>query len=342
MTQKDASPSTSGVVSTKDKIVFFVKIAVSLGLLGLCLYLIDVEKSFQMLISIDPLLLVLAFLCTALGTIVFPAIITHKALIISKIPLTLRQLVVLNLAIRFYGTILPRAFSVWLRWKRYGQGKLTGNALALLVFERIAQLATLSVFAFIALTIEYQSLGVVGKQLWWFAAFMSGFTILIIAPFLSHNAANILQWGLPLANNYLPKFISSRVHNLLDAVIAFRAMDYRVIAGIIGYSIAAYVLFVTSAYICAIALDIPIDFLALMWIRPMVFMLTLVPISVAGIGLREIGFASLLALYGIDLNTAIAFSFANFSLQLILALIGGSLEAKNTFLQTKLKNLEPV
>ena len=52
----------------------------------------------------------------------------------------------------------------------------------------------------------------------------------------------------------------------------------------------------------------------------------IVPIAVAGIGLREVGFVGLLGIYGIGTDDAVAFSLANFGVQLAIAAVGGLVE----------------
>lgn len=331
MTQANASSSTPRAISARDKLVFLAKIAVSAGLLWLCLYLIDFRQPFVAVVAIDPLLLLIAFICGTLGTIILPAVITRYALQISKIRLSLKQLVVLNFAIRFYVIIMPRIVSIWLRWKRYGGGSLSGKAFALLVFERVVQLVTMCLFAFGALWIERDIIGAEANALLILTFVMSIMSLLLLAPFLSHWFAEKLDQLLLKLKRVLPQFISSKLSRLVAVVTAFRDLDKAVILRIASISAIAFLLFVASSYIVANALNIAISFVALIWIRALVFMLTLIPISVAGIGLRELGFAGLLALYGIDMQAAIAFSFANFGLQLGMAAIGALLEVHGFF-----------
>ncbi|MEP2988391.1 MAG: lysylphosphatidylglycerol synthase transmembrane domain-containing protein [Parasphingorhabdus sp.] len=331
MTQTSASSSTPRAVSTRDKLVFAAKIAVSAGLLFFCFYLIDFQQPFAAISALDPALLLVAFICGTLGTIILPAVITRYALEISKIPLNLRQLIVLNFAIRFYVIIMPRIVSIWLRWRRYGGGSLSGKAFALLVFERVVQIATMCLFAFGALLIERQKIGEEADALLLLTLAMSVFALLLLAPFLSHWAAEKLDWLLPKMKRVLPQFIGLKLKKLVEVVTAFRDLNKSIILRIAVISAGAFLLFVTSSYIVASALGIAISFVALIWIRSLVFILTLIPISVAGIGLRELGFAGLLALYGIDMQAAIAFSLANFGLQLGMAAIGALFEARGFF-----------
>jgi len=57
-----------------------------------------------------------------------------------------------------------------------------------------------------------------------------------------------------------------------------------------------------------------------------VSLLMLLPISVAGLGLREGGYVGLLALFGYKASTALSLSFAMFGISLVATLVGGALE----------------
>ena len=60
---------------------------------------------------------------------------------------------------------------------------------------------------------------------------------------------------------------------------------------------------------------------------PTVFLATLAPISVQGIGVRETAFAALLACFGVPTDKAVAFALLSFSLAVIYGLLGGLLFA---------------
>jgi uncharacterized membrane protein YbhN (UPF0104 family) len=57
-----------------------------------------------------------------------------------------------------------------------------------------------------------------------------------------------------------------------------------------------------------------------------VSLLMLLPISVAGLGLREGGYVGLLALFGYKASAALSLSFAILGASLVAALVGGGLE----------------
>lgn len=66
-----------------------------------------------------------------------------------------------------------------------------------------------------------------------------------------------------------------------------------------------------------------------------VSLLMLLPISVAGLGLREGGYVGLLALFGYKASVALSLSFAMFGISLVATLVGGGLELAAVITRTR-------
>lgn len=99
----------------------------------------------------------------------------------------------------------------------------------------------------------------------------------------------------------------------------------------VGAAVVASV-FVQTTYLCvwyilALALRLPIPFTHLLVFVPFVSIAAMLPITVAGIGLREGAWVMLLGKYGIGSADAVAFSLIYFGAVLIVSLVGGILFA---------------
>jgi uncharacterized protein (TIRG00374 family) len=79
-------------------------------------------------------------------------------------------------------------------------------------------------------------------------------------------------------------------------------------------------------YMVCLSLAIPISFFTLIWIVASVGILRVLPISIAGIGVREGGYVFLLGKYGIAATQALSFSLLILGISLILAITGGLLD----------------
>lgn len=313
--------------STRDAMLSFVKLVVSATLLLVCFALIDGTSVVHVIAAVDPSGLALAFTCAVLGSIVLPAVVTKHALEIERINLSLLELVAINFAIRFYVIVLPRVVATGIRWLRYRRGGLGHDALALLAFERVVQLATIFTASLVAVSIESSQLGEWTAAIWLTTFAGAALSIAALAPFLFGPAARLAMMVFDHSERYLPKFFAAKLRALINAVTAFQSLRRRSMLSIFGISAASLALFVISAYIVAQALGMEIGILALLWIRSLVFVVTLVPITIAGIGVREAAFIGFLGIYGISAADALAFSLANFGLQLAIAAVGALLEA---------------
>jgi uncharacterized membrane protein YbhN (UPF0104 family) len=76
------------------------------------------------------------------------------------------------------------------------------------------------------------------------------------------------------------------------------------------------------------ALGIPVGFPQLLWIVAAVSVLQSLPISVAGLGVREGAFVYLLRQQGADPASALALSLTVFAIQVLLAAVGGAIELR--------------
>ena len=83
-------------------------------------------------------------------------------------------------------------------------------------------------------------------------------------------------------------------------------------------------------------LELGVSIYAMAWIRSLVFLLTLIPITVGGIGVREAAFVGFLQLYGVPAAEALAFSFVVLAIQLAIGALGGGLELWRHWLQPSL------
>jgi uncharacterized membrane protein YbhN (UPF0104 family) len=81
-----------------------------------------------------------------------------------------------------------------------------------------------------------------------------------------------------------------------------------------------------------LARSVGIDLLLLsaVWITAAVYAVVLLPISVAGVGVREVTLTHALGLLGVDASVAVALSILLFLDPLINAVIGGALQLRST------------
>lgn len=302
---------------------------ISVALLAACAWLVDFDDVVGAVRGIDPRMFLLAFLTNGIGTVVVRAWVAHLAAGASGIALGPWALLRVNLVARFYTLVLPRGAAAAVRWKHYAEGGAAMAASALLLFETLVSMATLFGTAAIALAVlpDRGGLADVLLPMSWlgFAA-----TAAMVLPFLHAPSARLAG----RVNDRLLRRstrLSGLAQRFTAAVAAYQRIPGRTIWGIVAVSLCGYVLFVLSAWILLEAMDLHLALAQIAWIRSVTLLLALIPISIAGLGVREASFIAFLGEYGVSSSEAFAFSMATFAIQLVLGAIGALLELARLF-----------
>lgn len=88
-------------------------------------------------------------------------------------------------------------------------------------------------------------------------------------------------------------------------------------------SIGSHLLGTAAYLLLAFSLGIDLTFLEMGWIRPLILLLTMVPVSLGGVGVREAGFLTVLSRLGVDTELSLALSFLVFLVTVLLFGISG-------------------
>lgn len=299
-----------------------LRAALGAGLLAACFALPDMSALPAAFSRMHPAWLALAFVLAVVGTVLLPALVTKEALAVERIDLTFAELVRINFESRFYVIVLPRPASVGIRWLRYAKGGDPHDALALMAYERLVQILVMTLIGTVVLAFELARLGPAAAGVLAASAACTAALAALLLPFLVPAVARRLLAWLQAGSRMLPAFLATRMRRLLEAVQAYDRLGRRSTARILAYSILSYALFIASPYAVAVAMNADISVPALAWIRPLVFLLTLLPFTMGGMGVREAGFIGLLGLYGVAAPTALAFSLTLFAIQVAIGLVG--------------------
>jgi uncharacterized membrane protein YbhN (UPF0104 family) len=300
--------------------------ALTLGLLALLFAFVDFRSAVDAVSHANPALLAAGLVLNFVGTIFLPGMITQLALSAQDRRMSIWRLTEINLTNRFYVLVLPRAASLAIRWYRYGEGTMSTEALALMMFERGVQLAALMVLSLGALWIDQDVLGRGVIPLALVASAGTAGVLVLLLPFASASTERLLRAMLARLDPILPAGIHSRLERLVGAAAVFRGLPQGPALAIVGWSLIATLCFFGSAWFAARAIGLEISLVSLVWIRSLVFLMTLVPITIGGIGVRELGFVGLLGFIGVSAHAALAFSAVNFSFQVAQAIAGAAIE----------------
>ena len=125
-----------------------------------------------------------------------------------------------------------------------------------------------------------------------------------------------------------PRAVQDRVQKVSEAILVFQNLPTRNVVMIWLVSLFSYVLFVLSAYVLMRGMSINLGIYAVAWMRPLVFVMTMIPITVGGLGVREASYVEFMGFYGVESSSALAFGLLLFSIQVAMGLVGGMLDVK--------------
>lgn len=119
--------------------------------------------------------------------------------------------------------------------------------------------------------------------------------------------------------------VIGRLNKVHDAFMAVSTYSARDLAVLWGFSVAVKLSITLSFWLAARALGLEVGLVSLLWIHSAVEIVQFLPISIGGLGTREITAIYLLGLFGIAEPAALGFSLVLFSLRLGMVALGGLL-----------------
>ena len=137
------------------------------------------------------------------------------------------------------------------------------------------------------------------------------------------RAPLLVRLRAPLGRRLPGKLTSLRL-----ALSQARDLPRDVVAGVLLLSVLTHGLGIAAYALVASALDLDLALATVAWTRSAAVLIAIVPISVAGLGVREGVLVVLLAPYGIAAADALTYSLLAFGTTILaVGLLGGVLEA---------------
>ena len=271
------------------------------------------------------------------GSIVIPAVVSRLSTRRTPLQLSLARLVAINLSIRFYSMVLPRASATGVRWLKYKKAGGGGHAAALVVLEKLVQVFVYSGTAMVFIILEASKIG-------------QEFVPILVLELGVMSAAGVGLFAVfsdrldPILSRFtfvqaIP-WLDQRLQQIATAVKAQRGRPLSDVIKLGCWSLAGYVFFVLSAWVVVQDLGIELTLVGTAWIRGVVFLGTLIPFTIAGAGIREAGFVGFTSFYGIDASVALGLALALLGLQIAIGAVGGLLELREQLIQLRPRAVE--
>lgn len=231
---------------------------------------------------------------------------------------------------RFYGQFLPSelmASAVKLH-RLANPTKQWGEVAAGMVFSRIVSMLVLVFLGLTLWAIEMPSGS--GR---WAGYLLVAMAVGLMGLHLTARSITVSRFVEQLLRTRAFAWLQGRLLNKFLALGRKTGDCYRLFGNAIYpvmlFALARHVLGIFSFAAVALALDIHISLLTIGWIRVVLAALVMLPISVAGFGVREGSLIVMLQEYAVAPGDAVALAFLLFIVGLLCNGIGGLLEIRN-------------
>ena len=297
-----------------------VKIAISIGLMVWILSGADLDAVWTALRGASAEWIVLAVAMQFLGGMVIAvrwAGLLSVRDVAPGLPYLYRSVLVAGFVRQFLPSIVGgdaiRGYDAW------RAGAKPGFAAVSLVVERMLGLVALAIFVLIAaVSSDELAHRVPGAPVW------VGVGLAVLMAFLGFL---VLGGGRPMKAlrrllNRAPAGLRRKIEGVADAFSAYRRRPGAILRAFI-LSVILQINVVSFFWALGQSLGLGLsygDFYALV---PLAIFVMMAPVTINGVGLREAVFVFLLAAWGVDQSTALAFAWLEFGVILAMGLVGG-------------------
>lgn len=303
-----------------------MRIALAAAILAYIFSRIPIGDVFAALASVDPLIYCIGMFFTII--LRFCEAGSFKVLTnLHDMKITYWFIFLTSISATFYSLFLPGDIGGGIvKWHRFSkENKKRAEAFSIVVFNRFVRYLCIILVGLLFAIIDpdLATHETIRPTLYVLSGGFLALFLLLINKKSALFVMNILGiWN----ERAMPQFLKVKVGKILGAFLHFRMLTYRQLSWLIVFTITAHLagVFVMFVFARSIAIDLPI--VKWGWIRSVISLITLLPISFSGIGIREGGLLVLLQPLGIAPSFCIAFSLVLFSRILFIGLIGGFLE----------------
>jgi hypothetical protein len=296
--------------------------AFSIVVFALILYLFDANSVVATMAGANVASVVIA-VGFVLGAQFIAAIRLEQLLVMQHITLPLRKVFCIGLATIFYGLIIPggtvAAFAV--RFAQLTRDARVEDVAAALVVDRVAATVFLLIIGVVAFAFE-----MAGTLL---AGIIAAGMLSVAAVFLFGRRS--FSWLTGKLNAFASDESIGRLRRI-GVRVSRALLNYSTVSGnqvlmIFLTSVISHLFGCLAYFTIATGIGLDLSFLAACWVRSGMILSTMIPVSVAGLGLREITAVALLVPLGIAEAQAVGYSILIFLVTPVIAgLIGGLAE----------------
>ncbi|MFO8133461.1 MAG: lysylphosphatidylglycerol synthase transmembrane domain-containing protein [Thermoplasmatota archaeon] len=281
-------------------------------------YSVGVGDIVETLATINPLFFMVSL------SIFIPRIVisTRRWQLVARrqgIDVDLATLIKINLIGLFYGTVTPLWVGDWIRmpYLREESAAPLGTCASNVVLDQMMEFVALFALALVG------SVVLLPRYPLFFVAF-SALLVVVVAVVLYFREKNRSLRLLRLVSRVLiPERYREPVFREFHAFYGrLPRVSSLVVPFILGF--VSYVLFFVQIYLVALSFDFSVPLVDFVLIYPVAVLIGLIPITVSGFGTREGVLITLLGVYGVAREVAVAISLSGYIVTLFIpAIVGG-------------------
>lgn len=312
------------------KIPFPVKVCVSAVLITVLVISIDLPSILNILSHSEPSLV----LCAIGASLLFFVVNTRKWQVLldrTDNTATYGQLLRLNLLGQFYNMVLPGQIGgEVVKSMRLARFNVKAERCAVSVLaDRVTGLLALMLLGLLGLALSPSAGEASRIFLPWIILLTTLLACLVVLLVAGRGFGIVAAVGdaTPWRNTRIAKSVSQRIHAIQADTP--ESGGWRFILAPMALSFAGQVVVGLMNLLICLSLGIHLALPTIMWITAIVLVAQALPISVAGLGVREGMYVYLLVQQGISAHTALAVSLLVFVTQIIPALLGGIYELRD-------------
>ncbi len=318
------------------KILLAIKISFTSIILAYIFIKIPFYNILKSISSVKIILFLLAFLIS-IPVILLSSLQTKYLTTIQKMSISFKEILIIYLTTSFYSLFLPGSLSggavKWYKFKKFGS---KSSAAVVVVFNRYLEIFIVILIGLLCsiptlISYNYSLLLIV-----WFSILIllcASYIFLLNTKFLKIVENLLIKIPIPL-------FVKDKIGNLFKAMQEFQNLAFKDHVEIIIIMLSYHFLSIIAFYLLAASINISLSILVLGWIRSVVTIANMLPISYSGLGVREGLFIYLLHYYGVLPSDALVMSFLTFAKNLLGPVVGGIIELKDFLLDKSYKSIK--
>jgi glycosyltransferase 2 family protein len=318
------------------KFVLFIKIILTTGILVYIFIKIPFDK---ILLSVSSANLILLLLVVALNIPVtlLSSFQTKYLTAAQKISISFGEILKIYLTTSFYSSFLPGSITGGaVKWYKFAKYSSRSAAAAVVVFNRY-----LEIFMTVLIGLLFSLPVVIGSSYkYLIILWIIVFTLLILSYFLLINVKTLKKIQGVINSLKIFPGLKSKLINLIEAMIDFQNLTLKDHLEILVIMFSYHLLSIIALYLIAESVNVSLSIFTFGWIRAAVLIMSMLPISYSGLGVREGIMIYLLSFYNVSPQTAFAISFLSFAKNLTMPFVGGIIELKDFLLGKSYKTVK--